>query len=108
MQEIRDAYLAKAEAAVQSSLTSLRPHQEKITDLKDQVNQSKMKNKHSQNHRPGNSSWNMLKGQGHFHFAKETSIVKSSSQWETFEGAQNVIPDLKPQTETKLNPVHTC
>ncbi|XP_071801260.1 E3 ubiquitin-protein ligase SHPRH-like [Asterias amurensis] len=37
VQEIRDAYLAKAEAAVQSSLTSLLPLQEKITDLKDQL-----------------------------------------------------------------------
>ena len=37
--------------------------------------------------RPGISSLNMLKGQGHFHFAKDTSIGKSYTQWTFFEGA---------------------
>ncbi|XP_038077959.1 E3 ubiquitin-protein ligase SHPRH-like isoform X2 [Patiria miniata] len=37
VQEIRDAYLAKAEAALQSSFDSLLPLQEKIQELKDEL-----------------------------------------------------------------------
>ncbi len=32
-----------------------------------------------------------LRGQGHFHFAKYTSIGKSLSLWETFEGAPRLV-----------------
>ena len=39
--------------------------------------------------RPGISS---LKGQGHFHFAKGTSIGESERQWETIEGAPRPRP----------------
>ncbi len=46
-------------------------------------------------HRPGISS---LRSHGQFHFAKDTSIGKSSSLRETFEGAPRPRPGAKDST----------
>ena len=53
-------------------------------------------------HMPGISSSNMLKGQGHFHFAESTSIGKSLSQWETFEGHQGQDQGQRGATEAMV------
>ncbi len=42
-----------------------------------------------------------MRGQGHFRFAKGSSIRKSSSLWETFEGA----PRPRPGAMEAMDPV---